>query len=75
MSDERPAENSVEPSTELRVAFWSLVVIVDVALLATAIGALLLVLGNRPYLGGGSLAIGLLAFAVALRRVRQRRNT
>ena len=74
MSGDGHVEDGPEVSTELKVTFWSLVVLVDVALLATALGVLLVVFDGRTSLGGASLVIGLLAFAVAARRVRAHRN-
>jgi hypothetical protein len=49
--------------TDLLGAFWMLVVLFNVGILAASIGALFLVFEGRLYLGGGLLAIGLLALA------------
>lgn len=49
--------------TDLLSAFWMLVVLFNVGILAASIGALFLVFEGRLYLGGGLLAVGLLALA------------
>ncbi|WP_122090683.1 DUF7322 domain-containing protein [Halalkalicoccus subterraneus] len=48
-------------STDLLSAFWTLVVLFNVGVLAASVGALFLVFEGRTYLGGGMLAVGLLA--------------
>lgn len=46
---------------ELLRAFWTLVVLFNVGLLATSLGVLVVVFQGRLYLGGGLLVAGLLA--------------
>jgi hypothetical protein len=48
---------------ELLSAFWTLVVLFNVGLLATSLGLMVLFFEARLYLGGGLLAVGLLALA------------
>lgn len=48
---------------ELLRAFWTLVVLFNVGLLATSLGVLVSVFEGRLYLGGGLLVAGLLALA------------
>lgn len=49
--------------TDLLSAFWTLVVLFNVGVLAASVGALFLIFEGRTYLGGGLLAVGLLALA------------
>lgn len=49
--------------TELLTAFWSLVVLFNVGLLATSLGAMLVWFRGDLTYGGGLLAVGLLALA------------
>ncbi|MEM4781039.1 MAG: hypothetical protein QXG03_05710 [Halalkalicoccus sp.] len=51
---------------ELLGAFWKLVLLLNVGLLAASLGALLLIFEGRLRLGGGLLAAGLLALARGL---------
>ncbi len=65
--DARPSNEGFlgpeDASDELIRAFWSLVVLIDVGLLAVTLGILVVVFQGRLYLGGGLLAVGLLALA------------
>lgn len=47
--------------TELLSAFWKLVVLFNVGILAASLGVLFLVFEGEFYVGGGLLAVGLLA--------------
>lgn len=53
---------------ELLYAFWSLVLLFNVGLLATSLGAMLIVFRGDWDLGGGLLVVGLLALARGLHR-------
>jgi uncharacterized membrane protein YcjF (UPF0283 family) len=59
-----------EAPTRLRAAFWSLVVVFNVALLAVSVGAMFVVFRGRAELGGGLVVAGALAFLVGVYRVR-----
>jgi hypothetical protein len=52
-------------------AFWRLVVVFDVALLALAVGPMFIYFEGNWELGGQLLAVGALAFLYGLYRVRQ----
>jgi hypothetical protein len=73
-----PEDASVEEGgdapVELKRTFWSIVVILDVAMVATALGALLVAFEGRWLLGGAVLLVGLLGFGESYRRVRARRK-
>lgn len=60
-----------EAPPELRLQFWLLVGAIKVALLATALGALVLVFWSRPTLGYGLLALGFGAALLGVRRYRR----
>ncbi|ADJ15818.1 DUF7322 domain-containing protein [Halalkalicoccus jeotgali] len=51
---------------DLLSAFWKLVVLFNVGLLATSLGAMFVLFEGRLGLGGGLLAVGLLALARGL---------
>lgn len=68
--DERvPQADAASP--KLKWTFWGLVILLKVAVIATAIGALLLVFQNDLRLGGALLGLGAITFVVWVRRVRQ----
>jgi uncharacterized membrane protein YuzA (DUF378 family) len=71
----RPGGAGTDPPPELRRQCWLLVGLLNVALLATALGSLVLVFWTRFWLAVGLLAVGVGAgvFA-ALRYRRVRRN-
>lgn len=48
---------------ELLSAFWKLVVLFNVGLLAASLGAMFLVFEGQLYIGGGLLTVGLLTLA------------
>lgn len=56
--------------TELLKAFWTLVVLFNVGLLGTSLGLMLLGFRGRLFLGGGLLAVGLLALSRGIYRYR-----
>lgn len=56
---------------ELLGAFWKLVLLFNVGLLAASLGAMFLVFEGRTRLGGGLLAAGLLAIVRGLHRYRR----
>lgn len=58
-------------SKELQSAFWSIVVVVNLALLAGSLGAMFLVFRGRLRLGGGLLAVGLLGIGHAYKLYRE----
>ena len=74
MSADASVEEGGDAPPELRRAFWSIVVILDVAMVATALGILVIAFEGRWLLGGAILAIGLLGFGESYRRVRARRK-
>lgn len=59
--------------TELHRAFWGLVAVFNVALFATALGALLIAFRGQWTLGGAVLAVGLLALGYGVVRYRRYR--
>lgn len=63
-----PDESDASP--EVRVAFWSLVVLFNLAILAIAVGAMLVGFRGRLTAGGGLLLAGALAFGVGIYRLR-----
>ena len=67
----RPTTDGVAAPPELRWQFWLLVAVLNLALLAAALGALVLVFWRRPALGLGLLALGAGAGAYAWRRYRR----
>lgn len=58
-------------SKELLSAFWKLVLLFNVGLLAASLGAMLLVFEGRTRLGGGLLLVGLLALVRGVDRYRR----
>lgn len=56
---------------ELLGAFWKLVLLFNVGLLAASLGAMFLVFEARLYLGGGLLVAGLLALGRGIHRYRR----
>jgi hypothetical protein len=56
---------------ELRAAFWILVVVFNLAILAMSVGAMLLGFRGQWTTGGTLLVAGLLAFAFGVVRVRR----
>lgn len=73
MSAPEPAGTA--PPPELRWEFWLLVGLLNIALLAAALGVLVLVFWPRPALGLGLLVLGLGAGVYAWRRyLRVRAN-
>ncbi|MDY6817659.1 MAG: hypothetical protein SVG88_03275 [Halobacteriales archaeon] len=77
-SDRRPGPSvpsEADAPTELKWEFWRLVVVFNVALLATAIGVMLIGFRGQLGTGGASLIGGLALFGVGLYRYRTvRRN-
>jgi len=58
-----------EAPAEVRVAFWSLVVLFNLAILAVAVGAMLVGFQGRVTIGGGLLLAGALAFGIGVYRL------
>lgn len=69
-----PDAGGAEPPPELRRQFWLLVGALNVALLATALGVLVLVFWMRLWLGTGLLAVGVGAGVFAVLRYRRVRR-
>lgn len=67
----RPAEEDADVPPTLRVEFWLLVAVLNLALLAAALGVLVLAFWPRPALGLGLLALGVGAGIYAWRRYRR----
>lgn len=68
-------DGGTEVPTEVRVRFWKLVGLLNVAILVFAIGVLLLLFRGDLYVGGGSAAVGALMLgycAVDYRRAKAR---
>lgn len=64
---EPPSPSSgTEPSPAVRTAFWKAVVVVNYAVLAVCLGAMLAYFRGRVLLGAGLFASGLLAFGYAV---------
>lgn len=59
-----------EVPSELHAAFWLVVLTLNAAILATAVGALVLVFGHGTRPGLAALAAGAVLFALAGRRYR-----
>jgi len=59
-----------EAPAEVRAAFWSLVVLFNLAILAVAVGAMLVGFQGRLTAGGGLLLAGVLAFGLGIYRLR-----
>lgn len=70
MASPGPTESNAPPP-ELRRQFWLLVGALNVALLATALGVLVLVFWSRPTLGVGLVAVGVGASVFAWLRYRR----
>jgi len=66
-----PPRPSGEPSPELRKAFWTTVLVLNVGLLATSVGAMMLAFGVERRLGAGLLAVGLLSLVRGYRKYRR----
>ena len=62
---------STPPPPELRNQFWLIVGAFNVALLATALGLLVLAFWSRPTLGVGLLAVGVAAGVFGVQRYRR----
>lgn len=60
-------------SPELRTQFWLLVGVLNVAILATTLGVLVLAFWSRPLVGIGLLTLGVGAAVFAWRRYRRLR--
>ena len=70
MTPPEPPESG--PTTaELRYQFWMIVGVINVAVLATAVGVLVLAFRSRPTLGVGLLAVGVGAGVFAVLRYRR----
>jgi len=54
----------------LRIAFWSLVVVFNAAILALSVGAMFVAIRGRWQLGGSLIVAGALAFVFGAYRVR-----
>lgn len=63
--------DATAPDAELRRQFWLLVGLLNVALLSTALGVLVLVFWVRLWLATGLLAIGVAAGVFAVLRYRR----
>ena len=70
MSSSGPSE-STSPPPELRNQFWLIVGALNVALLATALGLLVLALWSRPAMGVGLVAVGVAAGVFGVLRYRR----
>lgn len=68
MAPDPPAS---KPSAELQRQFWVLVVVFNVALLATSLGVLLAVFEDMLPTGGALVFLGLGAFYYGLQRYRR----
>ncbi|SNZ13473.1 hypothetical protein SAMN06269185_2209 [Natronoarchaeum philippinense] len=60
-----------EASEELQKMFWSVVVLLNMAILAASLGVMYIVFRGRLQLGGGLLLVGLLGGAHAYRIYRR----
>lgn len=65
-----PTDPDVEVDARVRALFWSLVVVVKLALLATSLGLLMIGFDRYPTMGWRLLAAGLVLFAYAAYRYR-----
>lgn len=72
--DLAPDPPSTEPPAALRKQFWILVVVFNVALLATSLGVLLAALDGRPTLGSSLAFLGVGAFYFGIQRYRTVRD-
>ncbi|WP_339103980.1 hypothetical protein [Haloterrigena salinisoli] len=84
LRDELEDEETTEPTNsteevdvppELLRTFWALVLIINVALLAYALGVLFLIFEGATRTSGGFLVIGLVCTAFAVRRYRNYQRT
>lgn len=66
--------DDADVSAELYRTFWGLVIVFNVALLATALGALLITFRGDRLLGGGLLALGLVSLGYGVWRYRRYRT-
>lgn len=69
-----PDEGFLGPANtpkDLLTAFWSLVLLFNVGILSTSLGALVLVFDGGLRLGGGLLVVGLFALAHGLYKYRK----
>ena len=73
MSSTGPS-SSASPPPDVRTQFWLLVGVINVAVLATAVGLLVLAFRSRPTLGVGLLAVGVAAGVFAVLRYRRVRD-
>lgn len=70
-----PGTAGEDVPSELHTAFWLIVLTLNAAILATAVGALVLVFGHGTRLGLAALACGVALFALAGRRYHNARPT
>lgn len=66
--------DAADAPAQLRVAFWSLVVVFNAALLAMSAGAMFIAFLGRWQLGGSLVVAGALAFVFGAYRVRNVKN-
>lgn len=69
--DLAPDPPDAEPSAELQKQFWILVVVFNVALIATSLGALLATLDGKPIIGGSLAFLGTGVFYFGIQRYRR----
>lgn len=67
-----PTDNDVSPA--LRRAFWLIVLMANVGLLALSIGVMFVVFQGQFRLGGSLVLLGVIALFVGYHRYRQHRN-
>lgn len=66
-----PDPPATEPPAELRKQFWILVVVFNVALIATSLGLLFAGLDDRAVLGASLVFLGLGTFYFGIQRYRR----